>query len=110
MRQVLVDHARRRNAQKRPPENERIDISDITSALACEVDVVKLDGVIDRLEKVDARQASIVELRFFGGLSVDEIAAQLEISPRTVGREWRMARAWLRRALGAEAEDTDGDH
>lgn len=99
MRQVLVDHARRRNALKRPQSGDRIDISDITSELATEVDIVKLDDVLQRLADVDARQASIVELRFFGGLSVDEIAAQLDISPRTVGREWRMARAWLRRAV-----------
>ncbi len=99
MRQVLVDQARRRNAQKRPQSGDRIDISDITSELAAEVDVVKLDDVLERLANVDARQASIVELRFFGGLSVDEIAAQLDVSSRTVGREWRMARAWLRRAM-----------
>jgi len=102
MRQVLIDSARRRNAQKRPQEHERVDISDITSALAGDVDIIKLDGVVERLAKVDARQADIVELRFFGGLSIDEIAEQLDISPRTVGREWRMARAWLRRALGVD--------
>ena len=103
MRQVLVDHARRRNAQKRPREEERIDISGITSLLADNVDIVKLDGVVGRLAKTQPRQADIVELRFFGGLSTDEIAQHLDISPRTVGREWRMARAWLRRALDIDA-------
>lgn len=100
MRRVLVDHARARNAVKRGQGGilvslDGIDVPAATSA----ADLVVLDATLERLAALDERQARIVELRFFGGLTVEETAAVLEISPRTVKREWQMARAWLQREL-----------
>lgn len=104
MRQVLIDSARRRNAAKRPQEIDRFSLTEIESDLAHDVDPNALDDVLNRLEEIDARQAKIVEMRFFVGLNADEIAAVLGISPTTVHREWRMARAWLLRELDIESD------
>jgi RNA polymerase sigma factor (TIGR02999 family) len=65
-----------------------------------EIDLVALDEALDRLAALDQRQAKVVELRYFGGLGVEEVAAALEISPATVKRDWTLARAWLKRELG----------
>lgn len=97
MRRILVDHARERNAQKRGSglkvsiEGAGIDIA----VEQAEVDLVALDEALERLQALDERQARVVELRYFGGLSIEETAAALELSPATVKREWTMARAWL---------------
>lgn len=104
MRQVLIDSARRRNAAKRPQEIDRFSLTEIEADLAQDVDPNALDDVLNRLEEIDARQAKIVEMRFFVGLNADEIAAVLGISPTTVHREWRMARAWLLRELDVESD------
>ena len=105
MRRVLVDHARNRNALKRGSRVtrplEELKIPAIDSAAA--VDVVHLDVALNRLETLDPRQARIVELRFFGGLSVEETAAVVDASPRTVKRDWQLARAWLRREMAHNA-------
>ena len=101
MRRVLVDHARSRNALKRgarvtaPLERLKIPSADPST----EVDVVRLDTALNGLEALDPRQSRIVELRFFGGLSVVETAAIVGASPRTVKRDWQLARAWLRREM-----------
>jgi RNA polymerase sigma-70 factor (ECF subfamily) len=99
MRQVLVDHARRRHAQKRespqPVDLSRpgwIDRGKLEEYLT-------VDASLRKLAEIDARQAEIVELRFFGGLSVPETAEALEISEKTVKRDWASARAWLRGEL-----------
>lgn len=100
MRRILVDHARRRQALKRSPESVTIslaDAGDLADGEACEA--LKLDEALTDLERLDARQARVVELRYFGGLSVDETAAALEISPATVKREWATARAWIARRV-----------
>ena len=101
MRRVLVDHARGRNALKRGSAEVRVPIDDVDvpSGQAGDVDLVALDDALGRLAAVDERQARIVELRFFGGLTVEETAALIGSSPRTVKRDWHMARAWLRREL-----------
>lgn len=99
MRQVLIDAARRRKAAKRPQPEDRINLSVIASSLAGEVEPEALDEALDRLAQLDPRQARIVEMRFFVGLSAEQIAIALEISPSTVQREWRVARAWLQREL-----------
>jgi len=100
MRRILVDYARHRNAQKRPnpaaqvPLDGAIAISEQGAGTA-----VQVDELLESLAAVDARAAQVVEMRFFGGLSEEEIAAALEVNVRTVRRDWAMARAWLHRAL-----------
>lgn len=95
MRQVLVDHARRKHAIKRGGSGgARLTLSDVGTD-ASEWDVLELNDAIDRLEQLDERQARIVELRFFGGLSVEQAAQVLGISERTVYLDWKMARGWL---------------
>ena len=102
MRRVLVDHARARGAQKRGGGEAPLNLDDLDNlpgVPAAGVDLVALDDALSRLAALDPRQAQVVELRFFGGLSVEETAALLALSPRTVKREWQLARAWLKRAL-----------
>lgn len=100
IRHILVDYARHRNRAKRGGAVRRVTLAEIGDpALEKSPDLVALDQAIDALEKLDSRKATVVELKFFAGLTLDEIAAQLEISPETVSREWRRARAWLYREL-----------
>jgi RNA polymerase sigma factor (TIGR02999 family) len=100
MRRILVDHARRRNSDKRGGGVTPVTLSAALDAAAQEnFDVVALDTALENLEKIFPQQARIVELRFYGGLTIDETAEALRISPATVSREWTMARAWLRRAM-----------
>lgn len=99
MRQVLIDAARRRKAAKRPQSKDRINLTEVVSALAGEVEPDALEDALNRLDEIDPRQARIVEMRFFVGLTAEQIGAALDISPSTVQREWRLARAWLQREL-----------
>jgi RNA polymerase sigma factor (TIGR02999 family) len=102
MRRILVDHARVRDAVKRQ-ERSAIESPDGT-ANRCEshvVDLIALDAALDELEQHARRQARIVQLRYFGGLSVAEVAEVLQLTSRTVDRDWAAARAWLRRRLQA---------
>jgi len=100
IRRILVDYARHRNRAKRGGLSRKVTLPESAAlALRKSPDLVALDEALGALEKVDPRKAAVVELKFFGGLTLDEIAAQLEVSPETVGREWRRARAWLYRAL-----------
>ena len=106
MRRVLVDHARGRNAQKRGHGVTLVtltDLDDLPQPVAEELDLVVLDDALSRLTALDARQGLIVELRFFGGLSVEETAALVGVSERTIKREWQMSRAWLRREMARTA-------
>jgi len=100
MRRILVDHARRHAAAKRPGVRGRIRL-DSAPELGTEPDLalIDLDDALDGLSKLDARQARVVELRYFGGMTVKETATALRISEATVAREWRAARLWLRREL-----------
>ena len=101
MRQILVDHARRRQAQKRGGERERVTLSD-GDALALDVDwaeLLDLDAALHRLADLDERLHTVVEFRFFGGMTEEEVAGVLDVSKRTVQRDWRKARAWLYREL-----------
>ncbi len=102
MRRILVDHARRRDAAKRGGSQLRLTLDE---ALAVtkepDLDLLAIDEALDRLAKIDPQQARVVELRFFSGLSVEETAASLGVSPKTVKRDWSVARAWLRREIGA---------
>jgi len=110
MRRVLVDYARKRNAQRRGDGAQRLSLSDTQAALEVEhaqastfgeddIDVVAIDTALLRLEAIDAPQSQIVELRYFGGLTLEETASVAGVSLATVKREWAMARAWLRREL-----------
>jgi len=101
MRRVLVDHARGRNAAKREGSQQKIALDDAVSfANEKEFDVLALEDSLLNLEKLDPRQAKIVELRFFSGMSIDEAAHVLKISSATVRREWTIAKAWFQRELG----------
>jgi RNA polymerase sigma-70 factor, ECF subfamily len=96
MRHVLADHARRRRADKRGGGLNRTTFVEVPDSSGSEpVDLVALDDVLEQLAEVDPRQLRIVELRFFGGLDVEEVAGALSLSKTTVEREWRAARAWL---------------
>ncbi len=103
MRRILVDHARVRQAAKR---GGGVLVASLEEAWVTSVepdtDVVALDEALETLAKVDPRKAKVVELRFFGGLSVKETAAVLDISGESVLRDWRLARAWLARELSKE--------
>jgi RNA polymerase sigma factor (TIGR02999 family) len=100
MRQILVERARARGAQKRWGALNRVSITD-SLALASDPEVMlpALDEAIDRLAQIDAEQAKIVELRYFAGMSVEEAADAMGISPATLKRRWTLARAWLFREL-----------
>jgi RNA polymerase sigma-70 factor (ECF subfamily) len=107
MRRILVDHARARHADKRGGLVTRISLQEILENEGAEPhdpagaaeDVLAVDTALEQLAAIDPDQAVIVELRFFGGLNIDETATVLKRSPRTIKREWRLARAWLYRAL-----------
>ncbi len=96
IRRILVDHARHRNRAKRGGGLERVTLAEAADlALERCPDLVALDEALTCLESLDPRKAAVVELRFFAGLTLDETAQHLGVSPETVGREWRRARAWL---------------
>jgi RNA polymerase sigma factor (TIGR02999 family) len=105
MRRILVDHARARAAEKRGAGTMLIPLSDVEQEGRDQMitDVIDVDEALERLALVDPDQVRLVELRFFAGLSVDETALVLKRSPRTVKREWRLAKAWLHRELGRDA-------
>jgi len=99
MRQILVDHARHRKALKRGGGDINITLGE-TSVIVNESDqIIALDDALQRLEKVEERTSKIVELRYFSGLSIEETAEVLSISPATVKRDWTFAKAWLYREL-----------
>jgi RNA polymerase sigma factor (TIGR02999 family) len=107
MRQILVDYARRRAAAKRGPQY-KVELDESLFLPASQnIDIVLLDHALSRLSRRDAQQEKIVELRFFGGLTVEETAVALEISPATVKRDWSMAKAWLTREVGRELHGED---
>jgi RNA polymerase sigma factor (TIGR02999 family) len=105
MREILVDAARRKSAKKRGGDLARADPEEaeqagLAPALPVE-DILALDHALTQMKLEHPRKAEIVELRYFGGLSEEEIAAIFEVTPRTIEREWRFARAWLQKALSA---------
>jgi RNA polymerase sigma factor (TIGR02999 family) len=104
MRRILVDHARRHGASKRGEGVSCLPIEEARDVAGpAEVPILALDQALDRLEKVDADLARVVELRAFGGLTIEETARVLSVSPSTAKRDWRTAKAWLTRELGSEA-------
>lgn len=104
MRRILVDHARRHQAQKRGDGLPSLSIDPAVEAASSDpISVLVLNQVLERLTKLDRDLARIVELRAFGGLTIEESAHVLNVSPSTAKREWRTAKAWLTRELGAES-------
>lgn len=109
MRHVLCDYARERDAAKRGGGRHRLSLDDLDAPVGrvefsdreSEV-LISLDAALRKLETVDPRQSRVVECRFFGGLTVEETARALDVSPRTVKRDWAVAQAWLRREMTAE--------
>ncbi len=100
MRRILVDHARHKGRAKRGGGRARITLDEhVAISPQRDEDLLALDEALQKLAQVDPRQAQVVELRFFGGLSVDEVAQVLGVSKRTVESDWTMVRAWLRREL-----------
>jgi RNA polymerase sigma factor (TIGR02999 family) len=100
MRRILVDAARSRQSLKRGGEQTRVALdAELTIAGAPNVDVVALDDALESLSRTDQRRSRVVELRFFGGLTVEETAAVLDVSPETVMRDWKVAKAWLFKQL-----------
>jgi RNA polymerase sigma factor (TIGR02999 family) len=102
MRQIIVDYARRQRAHKRGGSVTVLSLDEaLPAAWTSSVDVLALDQALDALSVIDSRQCRVVELRFFAGLTIDEAATALGISPATVEREWALAKAWLFRQLSA---------
>jgi RNA polymerase sigma-70 factor (ECF subfamily) len=108
MRRVLVDYARAHNAEQRGGGLQRVEMQDELAISAAQLDEVEhLDEALKKLEKENPRQARVVELRYFGGLSVEQIGALLGIAPRSVKRDWALARIWLFRQLRPGAKNPE---
>ncbi len=104
MRRVLVDHARARGYQKRGGQAQRVTFDERTLAAPVTTggDVIALDGALEALERVDERKVRVVEMRYFGGLTVEQTAAVLGVSTDTVKRDWRIAKLWLLKFLNGD--------
>ncbi|MEZ5988441.1 MAG: sigma-70 family RNA polymerase sigma factor [Planctomycetota bacterium] len=108
MRRILVDHARRRKRLKRGGDRSRVELDEgVALSPERDEDLLALHEALEKLEGLDERQARIVELRFFGGLTVEEVAEVLGVSKRTVEADWTVVRAWLRRELDAGEDGTE---
>jgi RNA polymerase sigma factor (TIGR02999 family) len=108
MRQILVDFARARGYQKRGGGARAVSLDEaLIVGREPDEDLVALDEALSALAEVDARKAQVVEMRFFGGLTEEEIAATLAVSPETVRRDWRLSRSWLRRKLSGSHDDEE---
>ena len=100
MRRILVDYARRHLASKRGGSLYKVTLDDgLTSSVQDDAELLALDEALERLAALDPRQSRVVELRIFGGLTLEETAHAIKISPRTARREWSMAKAWLRKEI-----------
>jgi RNA polymerase sigma factor (TIGR02999 family) len=101
MRRVMVDFARARNSQKRDGRFAHIGLEGAENVVVpTGADLLEVDEALHKLQSIDDRKGKVVELRFYGGLTVDEIASVLQVSPETVMRDWKIAKAWLMRELG----------
>jgi len=101
MRHILLDRARRSRAAKRGGAAERMNLDEAPDVAAVRArELIALDDALNALAKVDSRKSRVVEMRFFGGLSVEETAAVLKVSPDTIVRDWKLARAWLLAEMG----------
>lgn len=110
MRRILVDHARRVRSEKRGGSWDKVEFKEeLLISPGRHVDLIALDESLQNLAKLNARQSQVVELRFFGGLTMEEVGEVLDISSRTVKREWRIAKAWLRREIAGEMESASAE-
>lgn len=104
MRQILVDHARRRRAAKRGGGDTMMALADVVPGWASDlVDIIALDAALDGLAGVEERLSQVVELKFFAGLTIEEMAAALDVSPATIERDWLFAKAWLYQHLSGRS-------
>ncbi len=107
IRRILVDHARRRRSAKRGGETLRVPLDEVLLEVeACGIEVVALDSALETLAQIDGRKSRLVELRYFGGMSLEETAEVLGVSPETAKRDWKMARAWLYTQLTGKQKPT----
>ncbi len=104
MRQILIDHARKRRRDKRGGDRQRVTLDTMRNAAAVVDDLVELDEALEKLAAVAPRQAQVVEYRYFGGMSIEETAELVGVSPRTVKNDWAFARTWLYRSLKGPVE------
>lgn len=110
MRQILIEHARQQLTAKRGNRSEHIDIADaVFLSYEASQDLIILDEVLMKLAKLDDRKAKIVEYRYFGGFTLEEVAEILGVSSATVEREWRLARTWLKREISGDPFETKRD-
>lgn len=106
MRRILVDHARTKHRDKRGGPAIKLSLEEVANlSKGRPVDLVALDEAMERLAEIDQRKSRVVEMRFFGGLSVDETAEALEVSPQTVLRDWKLAKAWLHQEIKSESRN-----
>jgi RNA polymerase sigma factor (TIGR02999 family) len=106
MRNILVNYAVKQKAQKRGGSRQKITFGPSHAVQETDLDeIISVDQALEKLEQLDERQAKVVECRFFGGLTIEETAETLGISEPTVSRDWKMARAWLNRELGAMSKE-----
>jgi RNA polymerase sigma factor (TIGR02999 family) len=105
MRRILIDFARSRNYQKRGGHSPHIELEEaVTVSAVVGSELLGVDEALKELAKLDPRKSEVVELRFFGGLTVEETAAALKVSPETVMRDWKLAKAWLLRELSDQGQ------
>jgi RNA polymerase sigma factor (TIGR02999 family) len=110
MNQVLIDHARRRRARKRGGAARRLDLDDLDGSVeAPSRDWLALDEALDEMRYRDPRRHSVVVMRFFGGLDNRQIAAEIDVDERTIGRDWAAAKLWLKKRLD-DGRDARGHH
>jgi RNA polymerase sigma factor (TIGR02999 family) len=106
MRRILVDHARTKQRDKRGGAAKRMSLEEVENLSAGQsVDLVALDEALESLTEIDPRKSRVVELRFFGGLSIEETGEVLNVSPQTVMRDWKLAKAWLYQEIKSESTD-----
>jgi RNA polymerase sigma factor (TIGR02999 family) len=106
MRRILVDHAKAKHREKRGGDAVKLSLDDaINLSRERAADLLALDDALDELTRVDERKSRVVELRYFGGFTVEEIAQILEVSPETVMRDWKLAKAWLYQQIRQEADE-----
>jgi len=105
MRHLLIDHARTRKSAKRGGLRQKVPLDKLLIvAEEKSVDLIAIDAALEKLEHIDARRARVVELRYFGGLSVEETAEVLRVSPKTVKRDWSVARLWLHHEIAGHRQ------